>query len=125
MRKYISRNDIILIISLLAVSAIVLFATEAFNKRGDMVDIYVGDELFGTYPIDADLTIDVEGYDKGKNTVCIKDRKVFMISASCPDRLCMHQGRISGEGRMIVCLPNRVLIKIRGVDERGYDAVTQ
>ena len=35
-----------------------------------------------------------------------------MISADCPDHLCVKQGKISADGEMIVCLPNKVTVQI-------------
>ena len=34
--------------------------------------------------------------------------------ASCPDHLCIRQGKISREGEMIVCLPNRMIAEVKG-----------
>ena len=41
----------------------------------------------------------------------IKDGKVNMIEADCPDHLCMKQKAITDAGGTIVCLPNKVVIE--------------
>ena len=53
-----------------------------------------------------------------------------MISAECPDHLCMKQKAIDEKGGTIVCLPNKVVIEgeksteFDGTDEISIDAVT-
>ena len=36
-----------------------------------------------------------------------------MISADCPDKLCVHQHAISANGETIVCLPNKVVAEVK------------
>ena len=52
----------------------------------------------------------------GFNTVTIKDGKIAVTDASCPDRYCMERGFCSG-GTAIVCLPNRLVIQFIGDQE--------
>jgi hypothetical protein len=56
--------------------------------------------------------------------IAVLNGEVFVSESDCPDRLCIRQGKISRPGRMIVCLPNRVVVKIiSDEDNRGLDAV--
>ena len=63
--------------------------------------------------------------------VCeIKDGKAYMLSADCPDHLCMKQKSIDEKGGTIVCLPNKVVIEGNKNSDSGdtnqpsIDAVT-
>lgn len=53
----------------------------------------------------------------GYNLIEIGDGDVRVIEASCPDKLDVLQGAISSPGEMIVCLPNRLVIEIKGTKE--------
>ena len=53
----------------------------------------------------------------GTNTIEIKDGKVRMIEAQCPNHLCVHQGWIGLEGQSIVCLPNKVTVSVCGTGD--------
>lgn len=53
----------------------------------------------------------------GYNLVEIGDGNVRVIEASCPDELDVKQGYISSPGEIIVCLPNRLIIEIKGSSE--------
>ena len=65
-----------------------------------------------------DLTIDREIHittdNGGRNTVTVKDEKIGVTQANCPDHYCMDRGMCSG-GTQIVCLPNRLVIRFKGV----------
>ena len=66
------------------------------------------------------------------NTVEIKDGKVSVSEASCKNQICVKHSSISHSGESIVCLPNRLVVRIDSRDgdsEKdgegdGYDTVT-
>ncbi len=64
--------------------------------------------------------IDVDGHNK----VVIAGGEVWMESADCPDKLCVGRGRISRSGQTIICLPNKVMVTIKG-GKSEYDGVAQ
>lgn len=55
-----------------------------------------------------DCTFDING----TNTIVIKNGAVRMENADCPDKLCVKQGNIYDSSKDIVCLPNKVVIKV-------------
>lgn len=62
---------------------------------------------------------------KGKNTITIKDGRISVTKADCPDQICVSQGQ-RGVGCInsgpIVCMPNRLSIVVSGED---LDAVSR
>lgn len=124
MRKYINRNDIILIIVLSVFSALFTIYLFTVTQHGNKVLVYVDGQLTGEYPLDTDTEVTIMGYNGGNNVMSISNGRVRMSEASCPDRLCIHQGSISRAGQSIVCLPNRVILRIEGKEPLDYDAVS-
>lgn len=63
--------------------------------------------------------------DKGEYplTIEIKNGKACVISAACPERICMHTPAISKSGESIVCLPARVSVQIQGERGDGLDEI--
>ena len=51
--------------------------------------------------------------------------KAKMLTADCPDQLCVHQQAISKKNQTIVCLPNKVVAEVTGNTRKDYDAVVQ
>lgn len=98
--------DLVLIIFILAIgtiSAINVFKT----KENSVVSVYKGDRLWGEYPLDVDRVVKVDEH----NTFQIKEGKVSMVYADCPDKRCVKQGSTSK--LPIVCLPNKLVIQIK------------
>lgn len=50
----------------------------------------------------------------GYNKLEIQNKKTRVVEANCPDELDVKQGFIEDVGSMIVCLPNRLVIEIKG-----------
>ena len=46
------------------------------------------------------------------NTVTVRDGKIAVTESDCPGGDCVHSGWIGTSGRSIVCLPNRMEIRI-------------
>ena len=80
-------------------------------------------DVTGSYALDEDISITI-----GETNVCeIKDGKAYMKSADCPDQSCVRSHPISEPGENIVCLPNKVILKIEtaeAMDGDGPDTVT-
>lgn len=53
----------------------------------------------------------------GYNLMEIGNEEVRVIEASCPDKIDVLQGSISEVGEMIVCLPNRLVIEIKDMND--------
>jgi hypothetical protein len=74
-------------------------------------------------PVSGTQCFDIEG--PGEILVEAKNYSVRVAKISCPLRICEHQGWISSPSRAIVCLPNKLLIKIEGIPENNAcDAVS-
>lgn len=68
--------------------------------------------------IDQQFTVDTP--QGGSNVVTVREGKIAVTEANCPDQYCVNRGFCSG-GTQIVCLPNRLVIRFLG--EQEIDAV--
>lgn len=66
---------------------------------------------------------DIAAQNGGYNTVRAEKGKIGIISADCPDKICVKQGFISGASMSIVCLPHRLSIVISDDKHGAADAV--
>ena len=73
----------------------------------DIANITVAGKHFCTVSLQEDCEIDING----TNVAVVKNGQIYMKSATCPDKLCIHQGAISDSSKKIVCLPNKVIIE--------------
>ena len=125
MIKYFGRNDCILIAVIIFGALAAAIISYIAGNRGNLVQVYVDGRLTGEYLLSEDNIVSIQGYNGGMNTLVIKDGSVFMKEADCPDKLCIHQGRINREGMELICMPNRVVVRILGKDKSDLDAYTQ
>lgn len=66
------------------------------------------------------LTVEYEGRI---NTIEIKDGRIRMQEAECPDKTCVHMGWLESGTLPIVCLPNHLSIEF--TNGRDVDAVVK
>lgn len=127
MNKWISKRDIILILSLLVIAlASFLVWFFAFNDKGDKVSIEVKGRVINEYPLDKDTVIPIENsHGEVTNYIKIENKECYMEEAICPDHLCTKQGKIKNSGQTIVCLPNKVVVSVISDDKAEYDTVAK
>lgn len=125
-KKRFGKKDAVFLGLLLLVAVLVFFFTGYFQKeQGAMVKVTVDGKVYGTYALEKEQTVDIKTGDKTTNILKISDGKAKMLTADCPDQLCVHQQAISKENQTIVCLPNKVVAEVTGNSKKDYDAVVQ
>ncbi len=63
----------------------------------------------------------VKGENGCVNEIEVRPGSIGILSADCPDRLCVRQGFISDTKLPITCLPNRLVIQLRPVSSAAED----
>jgi len=109
-KYWIAILGIILIISAVASVSLLMPGEEA-----PMAQIIRDGTVYRVVDLGTDQQFTVPCPD-GFNTVTVKDGKIAVTEASCPDQYCVRQGFCNG-GRAIVCLPNRLVIEFTGEQE--------
>lgn len=116
--KILRKTDIILIAVFLIFAVLFYFIFDLNPKTGDTVVIKLNGKIYEEISLNENKDIEIY-LDGGKllNTVRIRDKKAFMIYASCPDKLCVKHKPIDSDSYgyindMIVCLPNKVTVEI-------------
>ena len=107
--------DIILIFSVLLISALCFIIVSFTQNEGAEVVVTIGNEEYGRFPLNIDkkLTITVDDETNLQyNVLVIENGKADVIEASCPDGVCVDHMPISKSGETIVCLPNKVVVRI-------------
>lgn len=122
MKQYIKKADIILLIVLVLVGLASTAYVAMSRSGGDTVIIEQNGDLYGKYSLYEDKVITIDG-KHSKNIVTIEDGQVVMSESTCKNQVCIRHGAISATGESIICLPNRVVVKIEGKGG-GYDAVS-
>ncbi|MBQ3573456.1 MAG: NusG domain II-containing protein [Clostridia bacterium] len=109
-------KTIILILSSIVLICALITTAAYLKNDGNIATISVDGEVIYKIPINSvstpyEIPIENGGHS---NVVLVENGKISMKSADCPDGLCVKQGSISITAYPIVCLPNKVIIKIEG-----------
>jgi len=117
---------IIGIVIMLGIASIFLLNIEN-SKMYDSkyAEIYSNNELIKTIYFDenTEKTIEIDN-GLGKNSVKIQMGHIHIDEADCPNQICISDGEIQNVGEILVCLPNKVLIEIKGNNKTVVDAIS-
>lgn len=107
------KKDILLIIGVIAIILVLFIVNETINsKESSRVEVYVDNQLYRTIDINDNVEFKIKG-EHGYNIVKVHDKGVEIVEASCPDKVCVHTGFIDKPSQSIICIPNKVSIKIK------------
>lgn len=109
----IRKSDIVLTVSIVAICIVLVILPFFFSRDGSSVSIYVDGRLFAEKNISENSVTDVDGM----MTVVIENGKVYAQNSVCPSGVCEHSLPITKSGDSIICLPNKIMIKISGEGE--------
>ena len=107
-----------LVLALAALCAALFYGFAKPAESGTVAAIYQDGKLvreIDLRAVDEPVTFTLEG--DYHNVVLAENGRICVESADCPGNTCVHTGWISQPGRSIVCLPNRVEIRIAGESE--------
>lgn len=102
-------------LAILMVAAMAVCTAAAFAPGGGearTVQVYQEGRLVKELPLNADAEFEVAGLYT--NVIRIEGGRARIARSDCPGNDCVHSGWIDGAGRSVVCLPNRVEIRVTG-----------
>ena len=115
-----------LIAAIALVSGIFSMQLLTGKRPGSVVEIRQGDVLLQEIDLSAvtkEYRFTVEAPEGGSNTILVQPGRICVTEADCPDHLCVSQGWLTDQAAPIVCLPHRLVIRVK--DSSGPDAVAQ
>lgn len=122
--KFARKADVVIILVVAAAGLLFLLLYNCvFGKSGTVAEIYYRSELVKT----VELT---EGKDEDFSLEQVPDvvfhlypdGSIAFIESDCPDKICIHAGRLRLAGQFAACLPNQLYIKIVSTGQATSDA---
>lgn len=108
------KNDVVLavVITLLATAGLLLF--NLLKTQGDYVSVKINGEEKYRYSLseNVDMVIYTGENNNQENRLIIENNQAYIISASCPDKICVGHKPVSNVNESIVCLPHKVVVEI-------------
>lgn len=122
-RNIIRKADIVLAIALIIIGGASSLALSYYDVAGSRVVVELNGQVYGSYSLSEDRTIQVR-HGNHFNQVKIKNGEVSVTEASCHNQVCVKHKAIHTTGESIICLPNKVIVKIQGEGGNEYDAIS-
>ena len=111
----------VLLVSVIAAVAVRLApAGEALTFSNGVLVMY--DDL-ATTRMSYSYTVAADADGTFYNVISVERGRIRVSEANCPDKACVRQGWLSGGVMPIVCLPHRLVIRLEGSWEAGFDAI--
>jgi len=112
---------VLLIAALLVLPAWTLIRSWRATRERPVAYIYQNNRLFGEYRLDHEQVILIGDLARPDMRIEIKGGAIRVAESDCPKGICKQAGWVRTPGRSIMCVPNRVLIQLKG-QSKDYDA---
>jgi len=94
-----------------------------FSSPGTVAEVYQNGKFLQTLSLDEPVGYTLFASNGGSNTITVRDGRICVSQATCPDQVCVKQGWVNTDATPIVCLPNGLVIQVKGGD-RDIDGQT-
>ena len=120
MSAIIKKRDIVLAAVVLVLGIAGVFILKYGLHKGSYAEVYIDDKPVRTISMDVDDEY-VFHTEQGENVVAVKDGKIEMKSADCPDKVCVRMGAKNRSGETITCLPHKLVVEVHGGEAQEVD----
>lgn len=121
--KFFKKADIIIVLVVIAASAVIWMAYNTmfsnkpakaeiyyYSKLVMTVDLVKGQERSFSVPQEKDVVFHID-----------KEGNICFEQSDCPDKVCVHAGKLHQVGQSAACLPNGLVLKIVPAKDREDD----
>lgn len=121
-RKLITKNDIIML-TVFVLVVVFAFVFKNISDENLIAEIYFDGEIIDTVNLaekeEKVITTGVNG-----ETVIRADKgRIYFLSSCCEDKICVESGLLEKNGDFASCLPEKVVVKIKGEKDSNVDAI--
>ena len=117
------KTVLFLIILFLIIGIGFLIQRYYLGKSGISAIIEQDGETISELDLSKDTELVLDDGNGGSNTITVKNGKIAVTDANCPDLVCVHTGSISQTGEVIACLPHKLIITISEEKNSDLDAI--
>ncbi|MBN2357519.1 NusG domain II-containing protein [candidate division KSB1 bacterium] len=119
----LTRTDKIILIACLFASLASFGVRNWLQQEGTDAVVEVNGRLYARVSLLQPDRIRVTGM-QGEVCIQVEDGALRVVSSTCRNKICMQRGWIRHAGDMIVCAPNRVIIRILPTSGHPFDMIT-
>ena len=117
-----TRTWCLILAGLLLVCTLMFFLLQNNTQNARMAEIYSDGKLYTTVDLSVPQKFRI-CCNGAYNEITVQNGEIFVSQASCSNQVCVQHGACRAAGP-IVCLPNKLVIKLSGDALDAPDAVT-
>ena len=113
--KKLTIKDYVLI--LICAAIFIIFSISFIIRKNSststdaLVRVYIDSNVYAEYKLSDEVCVDITT-QYGTNHIVIKDNKVYVSDATCPDKVCVKHAKIYRADEQIICIPNHLVVRI-------------
>lgn len=111
-----NKSDIKLLIILSIIVLCIFIIINITKEDGSVAEVYYEDEKVLTIDLNMDKEYIVDG-ELGDVILEVKNKKIRVKEENSPKHICSKEGYIGDSSRTLICLPNKIIVKIVGETE--------
>lgn len=115
-----NKSDMKLVGVLLIVISLIFIFINVTKEEGSVAEVYYKDEMILNVNLSIDGEYVVDG-ELGDVILEVKDNKIRVKKENSPKNICSREGFVGDSSKTLVCLPNKIIVKIVG--ENDIDGV--
>ncbi len=124
---------IVLVMLLLTAGSYMIFVSQPAHGEGDLIiEARIGGEMVYSEPLrseNAPYEVSIPLPRGGEAVLSVTEDSVRVLPMPdwlCPRKICSHVfGEISNPGQNIICVPNRLVIELVGLEHPDVDGITR
>lgn len=121
-RKLITKSDWLIIVAVVLV-IIGFYLFRNFSDKNSVAEIYFNGEIIEEINLSDKEEKKIITGENNKTVIIAEGGKIYFSSSCCKDKICMESGELSENGDFASCLPEKVIIKVRGEKKDDIDAI--
>lgn len=112
-----SKGDLatILIVIMMAVGLMAAYGHGSNSSMGENAEIYQNGRKIRMVSLRKETQFSIDG--DYHSVIAVKEGRIAIVESDCPGMDCVYSGWIDRPGRSIVCLPDRLEVRIVGPAE--------
>lgn len=111
-----NKSDIKLVFIILFIVSVLLIFINVNREECNMAEVYYENKLIRSISLDIDGEYIVDG-ELGDIVLEVKNKKIRVKSENSPKNICSKMGYIDDKVSTLICLPNKIIVKIVGDTE--------
>lgn len=119
------KGDFIIFLTIIVVAITCMIPFRKIQNDNLICEISVDNKIIHSFKLNNNFKQVIEINENKKNcTIIIENNCVWFSKSNCPDKVCIKSGKLTHSNQIVACVPNKVIVKIIGNNDK-IDAIVK